>query len=380
MTRKNWAFDIAVAGVVLLLGQLEAWWGINATHRQGPAAAEALQYGLTALALLLRRRRPMVCLVAIVLVGTVAAVIFGSPEGIGVMLPPMIAGYTVAVRFPLRRSWLALPLCLLAWAGWMYFDPMNHGWPDRLMAAIWLTPFLISWLVGALLRMTRLYADQRRATRDQQASRAVAEERNRIARELHDVIGHSVTVMTVQAAAVRRRLTADQVAERDALQTVESVGREALAEMRRMVGILRAGDRSDGLEPSPGLDQLERLADQFRRSGLPVELAVTGAVRPLTPGVDLTAYRLVQEGLTNALHHANGPHCAEVAITYTDRELTLSVRDDGRSPPIETATPGTGNGLIGMRERVAVYGGRLIAGTRAEGGFELLATLPLEPA
>jgi signal transduction histidine kinase len=225
------------------------------------------------------------------------------------------------------------------------------------------------------VRTTTVATEQRRLARQQSASRAVAEERNRIARELHDVIGHSVSVMTVQASAVRRRLTPEQVAEREALLTVEAVGREALTEMRRMVGVLRQeGDRSDR-EPPPGLDQVERLADKFRAAGLPVDLSVTGQVRPLASGLDLTAYRLVQEGLTNTLRHAARPQRAEVSIDYADDALELVVRDDGQplSAPAEA-----GHGLLGLKERVSVYGGRLVAGPRDQGGFELVATLPVE--
>ena len=180
------------------------------------------------------------------------------------------------------------------------------------------------------MRVTLLYREQRVATREQQASRAVAEERNRIARELHDVVGHSVSVMTVQAAAVRRRLREDQVVEREALETVEGVGREAMAEMRRLVGVLRETDgEGPSLEPSPGLGQVDRLAEQFRSSGLPVSVTVTGDPRELPGGVDLTAYRLLQEGLTNSLRHANGASHAEVVIAYDRDAVRLEVVDDG---------------------------------------------------
>jgi signal transduction histidine kinase len=230
-----------------------------------------------------------------------------------------------------------------------------------------------------------MYGEQRRAAAEQRASRAVADERTRIARELHDVIGHSVSVMTVQAGAVRRRLLPDQTVERDALETVESVGREALAEMRRMVAVLRHGDEdsSPDREPPPGLGQIERLADKFRDAGLPVSVSVTGESRELAPGIDLTAYRIVQEGLTNTLRHAANPRAAEVAIDYRNGSLELAVRDDGTTAAA-TTEPGNdgedGHGLLGMRERVAVYGGSLVARPRPEGGFELLASLPLEPA
>jgi signal transduction histidine kinase len=201
--------------------------------------------------------------------------------------------------------------------------------------------------------------------------------------------------MTVQAAAVRRRLMPDQAVERAALETVESVGREALAEMRRIVGVLRQEVPGGGhagetdREPPPGLSQVGRLAEMFRAAGLPVAVSVNGHSRDLAPGLDLTAYRIVQEGLTNALRHARNPRHAEVAISYGEQVLELAVRDDGAAPV--SATTGAsgvkstgpaeaGNGLMGMRERVAVYGGSLVARPRSEGGFELVATLPLEPA
>jgi signal transduction histidine kinase len=256
---------------------------------------------------------------------------------------------------------------------------MNETFAERLSSLVWLAPAIIAWLLGALVRVTRLNAEQRRVNREQRALQAVAEERNRIARELHDVIGHSVSVMTVQASAVRRRLTPEQAVERQALETVETVGREALAEMRRMVGVLRQSGDGTELEPTPGLDQVDQLAENFRTAGLPVALSVTGVARDLAPGLDLTAYRLVQEGLTNTLRHAQNPGCAEVMINYGSDRIELAVRDDGRYPDGSAPTAEAGNGLLGMRERVAVYGGSLVARSRPEGGFELVATLPLDP-
>jgi signal transduction histidine kinase len=376
MGRRSWAFDIADAAVVVAFGQLEAWWGINATHRQGPHWAEALAYGGTGLVLVFRRVDPLGALVAMLLIFTVESAIVGSPEGMGVLLPPVIAVYTAA-RWEDRRprAWAALGVVLLTGISWTTFDPVSRTFSEHVAAMVWFSPFVISWLAGALVRSRLETAEQRRSEREQRASRAVAEERNRIARELHDVIGHSVSVMTVQASAVRRRLAPDQAAERQALETVESVGREALTEMRRMVGVLRqAGDRSD-LEPPPGLAQLDRLVEKFRAAGLPVHLTVSGDERPLAPGLDLTAYRLVQEGLTNTLQHAVAPTRTEVSIGYGDTELELAVRDDGRPGTIATEA---GHGLLGMRERVSVYGGRLVARPRPEGGFELVATLPLD--
>jgi signal transduction histidine kinase len=385
VSRRNWAFDIALAAVVGVLGQLEVWWGLGSTHRQGPLWVQSLLYAVTALLLVGRRVRPLACLTAMVVVSIVEFVAVGSPEGFGVSVALLITTYTVGNRLEWRRSWFALALAVLVWVTWAVFDPMNTTFAEGLSSLVWLTPSIIAWLLGALVRVTRLNAEQRRVNREQRALQAVAEERNRIARELHDVIGHSVSVMTVQASAVRRRLTPEQAVERQALETVETVGREALAEMRRMVGVLRqSGDGIGlaptlGLEPTPGLDQVDELAEKFRTAGLPVALSVTGVARDLAPGLDLTAYRLVQEGLTNTLRHARNPRRAEVVIDYGADRIELAVRDDGQYPVGSAPTAEAGNGLMGMRERVAVYGGLLVARVRPEGGFELVATLPLEP-
>ena len=359
MSRRNWAFDITLAVAVGVLGQLEAWWGIGSTHRQGPLWVQSLLYAVTALLLVVRRVRPLACLAGILVVSIVEFVAVGSPEGYGVSVAPLIATYTVGNRLDWRRSWVGLALAVVFWVAWVVFDPMNQGLATRVSALVWLAPLIIAWLLGALVRVTRLNAEQRRVNREQRASHAVAEERSRIARELHDVIGHSVSVMTVQASAVRRRLAPEQVVERQALETVEAVGREALAEMRRMVRVLRQSDADTELEPPPGLDQVGRLAEKFRNAGLPVTVSVTGAARELAPGLDLTAYRLVQEGLTNSLRHARNPQRAEVAIEYRADRIELAVRDDGQ-PAAPSASPAeAGNGLLGMRERVAVYGGSL---------------------
>jgi signal transduction histidine kinase len=183
--------------------------------------------------------------------------------------------------------------------------------------------------------------------------------------------------MTVQAGAVRRRLAPGQVVERQALETVEAVGREALSEMRRMVAVLRDSHAGPDREPPPGLAQIQLLADKFRAAGLPVEVSITGEQRQLAGGLDLTAYRLVQEGLTNTLRHAVNPQRAEISIAYGADTLRLAVRDDGQ---FADELSEAGHGLLGMRERVSVYGGELIARPRASGlGFELLACLPLGP-
>jgi signal transduction histidine kinase len=242
--------------------------------------------------------------------------------------------------------------------------------------------FAAVWVVGFTLgrKFEEADAARERATlleleREERARAAVADERARIARELHDVVGHSVSVMTVQASGVRRLLRPEQEREREALLIVERTGREALAEMRRMVGVLRRPEEGPALAPQPSLEHVNRLVDQAREAGLPVELRIEGDAIQLPAGLDLTAYRLVQEGLTNALKHADASR-AEVLVNYGDGHLEVTVSDDGRGVG---NGDGGGHGLVGMRERVSVYGGELDAGPRPGGGYELRAKLPLAP-
>ena len=380
VTRRNWAFDLALVVVVGVVGQLEVWVGIGSTHHQGPLWVQSLLYAVTALLLAGRRLHPRVCLAAVVAVSVAEFVAVGAPEGFAVGLAPLIATYTVGNRLEWRRSWVGLVLALALAVAWAGLDPMNDTVLQGLSSLVWTTPWIIAWLLGAVVRLSRVNVEQRRINREQRAAQAVAEERTRIARELHDVIGHSVSVMTVQASAVRRRLGPEQGVERQALEIVEATGREALAEMRRLVGALRSDDTDSDLEPPPGLGQVDRLVEKFRTAGLPVTVSVTGAARELTPGLDLTAYRLVQEGLTNTLRHSRNPQRAEVTIEFRRDRLKLAVRDDGQAAAAAAELVEAGNGLLGMRERVAMYGGSLAARVRAEGGFELVATLPVEPA
>jgi signal transduction histidine kinase len=211
--------------------------------------------------------------------------------------------------------------------------------------------------------------------REQRERVAVAEERRRIARDLHDVVAHGVGVMTVQAGAARLLLDDDPGRARAPLLAVEQTGRQALGELRRLLGILRADEPEPALRPQPGLADLEELVAQARDAGLPVELVIEGAPAPLPAGVDLAAYRIVQEGLTNTRKHA-GPARACVAVRYAPEALELEISDDGRAG----ANGDGGHGLVGMRERVALYGGRLDAGPRPEGGFSIHARLPLQAA
>jgi signal transduction histidine kinase len=205
----------------------------------------------------------------------------------------------------------------------------------------------------------------------------VAEERARIARELHDVVAHSISLMTVQAGAERLVLGADRPDTVQALKQIEVTGRQALAEMRRLLGMLRGPGEEVDLAPLPGLGQLAALAERVTRAGLPVDLAVDGDVAPVSPGVDISAYRIVQEGLTNALKHSHARR-ATVRVTYRGETIEVEVSDDGHGGP--PAVNGVGHGLTGMRERVALYGGTLDAGPGPQGGWVLRARLPREPA
>jgi signal transduction histidine kinase len=206
--------------------------------------------------------------------------------------------------------------------------------------------------------------------RDLAAREAVVEERARIARELHDVIAHNVSMMVVQAGG-ERRLAGGST--RDVLETIEQIGRSALTEMRRLVGMLRT-EGDEPLAPQPGLDDVPRLVTQVREAGLPVELEIEGERRELPLGIELSAYRIVQEALTNALKHAGNAQ-ARVRISYGADSLELEIVDDGAGPAAEAS--GAGHGLVGMRERVALYGGRLDARRRESGGFAVRALLPI---
>jgi signal transduction histidine kinase len=256
-----------------------------------------------------------------------------------------------------------------------------HEFHNGLADIPWVTGFFVAaWCIGFFLssrsRQTaelRERAERLELEREVKARTAVAEERARIARELHDIVGHSVSVMTVQASAVRRLLREDQEREREALQTVEETGRAALAEMRRLVGVLRRPEEAPALVPQPSLEYVDKLVEQSRESGLDTKLRLEGTPASLPQGIDLTAYRFVQEGLTNAIKHANAKH-AEVVVRYDNGSVELVVRDDGTG---DGAGGGSGHGLVGIRERVAVYGGELSAGPRAEGGYELRARLPV---
>jgi signal transduction histidine kinase len=269
--------------------------------------------------------------------------------------------------------------------------------PGHLTAELIIIPvdFGISWVAGFALReraeqaeaaeMRATLAEREReaaemratlAEREREAAArvAVAEERARIARELHDIVAHAMSVMVLQVGAVRHKLPQTLEEDRDALGRVEQAGRTALAEMRRLLGAMRRDGDEVELGPQPGLDALDSLVEDVIRAGLPVRVHVEGEPFALPRAIDLSAYRIVQEGLTNALKHAHASH-ADVTVRYRPDELKLEVADDGRGP---ATTNGGGHGLVGIRERVNIYGGEMSAGAAAAGGFVLSAHLPVD--
>jgi signal transduction histidine kinase len=286
--------------------------------------------------------------------------------------------YAIAVWTDTRRFIAGIGVLLAT--NWIPY--LAHGGDVKTTGVFTWAPILAMVLARGAVRGRQLQTEALAARaalleREQEvrANEAVAEERARIARELHDLVAHNVSVMVVQAGAERVALGDEHASTRAALASIEQAGRQALAEARRLLGMLRRNGDSEGLEPQPSIDHIDLLLEQIERAGLPVRLDIEGERVPLPAGVDLCAYRVVQEGLTNALKHA-GPAHAEVILRYEPRGLDVEVRDNGRGNGSANGD-GAGHGLIGMRERVGLYGGVLQTGPRDGGGFEIRAHLPL---
>jgi len=290
----------------------------------------------------------------------------------------IISAYTVGQLFPPPQAGRRDRLRGVAGAALVLLTALLYWENDRTdaLAAFFFTtaPYALGAVVAAQTRRLADAASVRAAIRERQAREAVTEERVRIARELHDMVAHSVTVMVIQAGAVRRRLDAGLGVDPQVLRGIEEAGREAVGELSRTLGLLR-GDAAD-TAPPVGLERLDDLAAQVREAGLKVRVERTGPAIALPPAVDLSAYRIIQEALTNVLKHA-GATTATVTVAPEDAGVRLTVVNDG---PVAAAPGGGGQGLIGMRERVALFGGTLAAGPRDGGGFEVRAWLPGLPA
>jgi signal transduction histidine kinase len=378
------AFDLTITAAVGVGCTLEVWAPrvFGSTHMTGPRAGVFAAYTVAVAALAVRRRFPLTSTIIIVAALSVEWLAFGAPEGFGVFATLVIAGYTVAAYEDRPRALGGLAALLAAAVIWSVRDPVPANLRAHVVTAVWLSPVVMGWLLGAYLRTRRLYvralherADRAEREREEQAHAAVASERTRIARELHDILAHNVSVMVVQAEAADEMLQRDMPDRaRAPVWKIQETGRAALTDMRRMLGILREADSGPALTPQPGIANLQMLLTQVRESGLPVELEVRGDPEPLPPGIDLSAYRIVQEALTNALKYA-GPARACVVVHFAPGSLTLEIDDDGVG---SSATGNGGHGLVGMRERVAVFGGDVEAGPKRGGGYRVTARLPLE--
>ncbi len=360
--------DAVVALVFAAWAQLDLWTNPPTTMQVlGGRGVFAVLLLLATLPVALRRVAPAVSLLVIAGALVLAALLVSNSHGIPVeiFVALLLAFYSVGAHCDDRNA--------------VYVGAVALG---SIRPAAWLA-FAIAWLVGRDLRRRRQHvvgladrAEQLEREREEEARRAVAEERARIARELHDVIAHGVSVIVVQAQA-GPHLVDDPERVRGVFRSIESSARDALVELRRLLGILRAGDEELAIGPQPGLASLEALVEQLRTSGLPVELRIEGERVRLPAGIDLSAYRIVQEALTNVVKHAGGA-AAEVVIRYARGELELDIFDDGRGGPV--SVNGSGHGLIGMRERAALYGGTLEVGPRESGGYAVHARLPLGKA
>ncbi|MFF4832751.1 sensor histidine kinase [Streptomyces sp. NPDC001315] len=341
----------------------------------------------------LRRRTPEKMLLLTAALGAAQLVL--DVETTAADFAMLVIIYTVAATGARWASWLALAMGLGA------ASAAQLRWPNEQTSAagnvaivvFQTVPFALAWVLGDSMRTRRAYFAQleERAARlekerEAQAKVAVAAERARIARELHDVVAHNVSVMVVQADGAAYVLDAAPDQAKKALETISSTGRQALAEMRRLLGVLRTGEHQEVGEyvPQPDVEQIEDLVEQCRGSGLPIDFKIEGTPRPLPSGVELTAYRIVQEALTNTRKHGGPNAGASVRLVYFDDGLGLLVEDDGKGAPHELyeegGADGQGHGLIGMRERVGMVGGTLDAGPRPGGGFRISALLPLKPA
>jgi signal transduction histidine kinase len=351
--------------------------------RDLPASTRTLWFALPAVAVLvspifLRRRFPFAGPAAYWLLAAGISIVDWRPIPFAVSLFPI--GLTVAFLLGNLRNAVKAAIGLAVVVGASAI--VVYEIPDHSTAELVFIPleFVISWVAGFAVRerSEQVAAAEIRALmaereRDAAARIAVAEERARIARELHDIVAHAVSVMVLQVGAVRHKLPDELAEDREALDGVERAGRTALTEMRRLLGAMRNDGDEAELTPQPGLDGLDSLVEEVGRAGLPVRLHVDGEPFSLPRAIDLSAYRIVQEGLTNALKHARAS-IADVTVRYGSDELQLEIRDDG----IGTATSdGLGHGLVGIRERVKIYGGEMSAGTANGGGFILSTRLPL---
>jgi signal transduction histidine kinase len=366
------AGDLLLALALTSVAQLEIWLTLESREPAVVAAATLMTATIA-----LRRHAPLFTVsVSAAALAAQSLLTDAADAPLAQFVTFFVAVYSVAAHCAPRRALFGgiagLAAAWIATAREHGSGADEYAYVTLLVAGAWVSGWALR---GRRLRASALeeLADALDREREEKARAAVAEERTRIARELHDIVSHSISVIAVQTQAVRRRLGPGQEREIEDLRAVETTARQAMAEMRRLFGVLRADRDQLSLAPQPGLGQLGRLLEQAQAAGLPVELRVEGEAVALPPGVDLAAYRVVQEALTNTLKHA-GRARATVVVRYRDPELELEVEDDGAG--VSPDGSDGGHGLVGMRERVALYGGVLETGDRPGGGFRVWARLP----
>jgi len=388
-------FDRLLVGFLLSIGLINAILDLRFAERElrfplGAPTGMAIPF-LVGLALLLvqvvpllwRRSHPSVVLL-LVAAAFAARVLLGFNPGIaGFGL--LVAMYSVAAyEWGVRRLVFLVVAGLGFIAGFVVFGVTGN--PRSFAITVPSLFFVAAWLIGDYLRTRRAYVAQleERAARlererDQDRRLAADEERTRIARELHDVVAHDVSVIAIQAGAARAVQATRPEAAAQALGLIETTARETLIELNRLLGVLRANNGATAdRRPQPGISQLPGLVEELRAAGLEVDARVEGEARPLSPAVDLSAYRILQEATTNVLKHARARR-VDIRVRYAETMLALDVRDDGAGDGRDPAAS-SGHGLIGMRERVALFGGKLHAGRNRAGGFSVHARLPLTPS
>ncbi|HEX6339558.1 sensor histidine kinase [Umezawaea sp.] len=355
------AYTVGTDVVAAVVATLLYFTFVEITH--GPVPFGYALAVLVGAPLAVRRRWPLAAFAVVVVAQNTATLLHITLE---VYTPTLFALYMVAVALPRRRS---APVLAGGAALTAVCLAISEPWPDDLgiTVTVW---FLMAatWALGWTTRLRRRFVAR---TTAEQAEHALTEERLRIARELHDIVAHSLTMITVKAG-IANHVADEQPAEaKEALGVIERTGRAALTEMRHLLGVLRSSETPD-LAPAPSLADLPALVDRAAMAGVPVTLTTTGGAA-LPEGVGLTVYRIVQESVTNVVKHAAPADCT-VSITVTDTAATVEVTDNG--PGERALAGGGGHGLAGMRERVAVYGGDFRAGPRREGGFRVLAEVP----
>ncbi|MFF0021296.1 sensor histidine kinase [Streptomyces sp. NPDC005496] len=360
---------VAMVTVAVLLG--------GESVRQGWPALDGPAYALVALAHLptaFRGRAPLA--VFAVVEAAAAAYITTGHWPVVCTFGPMLALYTVASLRPARTTALCAGLLV---GMWVYAGVVSESGAMASVVGQALLFSAVLWRFGYVARRSAELTRELRAEQAERARREVAEERGRIARELHDVVAHHMSVISVQAGLARFVFDSDPSTARSALGTITQTSAEALDELRRMLQVLREEDLRDPdarpAAPMPGLARLGELVERVRAGGVPVDLRVEGTVRALAPGVDLCAYRVVQEALTNVLKHARGAG-ATVEVAYGRHDVTVRVTDDGQGVIQDRVPAVGGHGLIGMRERAKLYGGTISIGPRSGGGFAVRLTLP----